>query len=234
MGKFRFVFWVLLFSILLSIIPLLFVNGYPEIGKIFGVVLIVSLSFALWIWRGQTIKHIAFNQRVRLNTNDRFWLNSNVKFYKSLSVQEKLIFEDRLGLILSNVQIKDERGNVPDRIDAISLSALAAIFMWDLPLFVFENSQWIIIHDDKQERSKSAYIFSSIEIKEKLKKIVMLKGLNGMRISENELGCLENFLSDLNVRYNQTIPKATYENEFWNFFSKFLKESESLKRDNQN
>ncbi len=227
MGKFRFVFWVILFSVLLSVIPILFLNGLPEIGKIFGVILIVSLSVALWIWRKQTIRQIVYKQRVRLNTNDRFWLNANVSFYKDLNPKEKMVFEDRLGLILSNVQITYKDGNLPDRVEAISLSALAAIFLWDLPLFVFENSHWIITQDKNVEKSNSFYAFSLEEIKEKLKLNVMFKDLNETNLTKVDLGCLGNFLSDLNARHNNKAPKASYENQFWIFFINFLKDSEN-------
>jgi hypothetical protein len=230
MGRYRFVFWVVLFSVLLSIIPILFINGQPETGKIFGAILIFSLSVALWVWRKQTIKQIAYNQRVRLNTNDRFWLNANVNFYKNLNPKEKLIFEDRLGLILSNVQITNNEGKVPDRIHAISLAALATIFLWDLPLFVFENSHWIIADDVSIDKPNSSYVFSLVEIKEKLKLNLLLRNLNSGNKFTMDLGCTKNFLSDIEIR-NKKPYKASYENQFWIFFTNFLKDLENSNLD---
>lgn len=220
MKKLRFVFWILLFSILLSIIPILFLLGYTFVGKILGFILIVSLSVALSIWRKQTIKQMAYQQRVRLNTNDRFWLNASVKFYKELNAKDKSVFEDRVGLILANVEITDLKGNVTERTEAIALCALATIFLWDLPLFVFENSKWSIGQNDLNIESGNVYNFSKTEIDEKLKDNFMLINIDDFTKKGYSLGCIANFLLDLDKRYKKSQRFSPYEEDFWNYFSK--------------
>jgi hypothetical protein len=234
MGKYRFVFWIAFFSILLSIIPILFLNGFALIGKIFGIILIVSLSFALSIWRKQTLKQITYNQRVRLNTNDRFWLKTNVPFYKGLNAADKLVFEDRLGLILANAQILDQNGNVPERIEAISLCALAAIFLWDLPLFVFENSKWCIGNKKPTQASENELFFSMAEISEKLKGNFMLTRLDDYLNEGYRMGCITNFFKDLDERHKTSQKFLPYEEDFWNYISKNKVDFEKINIQNLN
>ncbi len=230
MERFRFVLWILLFSILLSVIPLLFLSGFASLGKIFGIILIVSLSVALWIWRKQTIKYIAYEQRVRMNTNDRFWLKTHVPFYRNLNSKDKSVFEDRLGLLLANVDMINQNGNIPERSEAISLSALATIFLWDLPLFVFENSRWVIGLNDINQETEHGLCFSLSEINDKLKDNIMLIELDASFIKGYELGCIENFLFELKERYNNTRQFSPYEKDFWIFLSKILSSSENVKK----
>ena len=220
MSKYRFVFWIALFSILLSIIPILFLNGFALMGKFFGIILIVSLSFALSIWRKQTLKQISYKQRVRLNTNDRFWLKTNVPFYRGLNAADKSVFEDRLGLILANAEILDQNGHVPDRTEAISLCALAAIFLWEMPLFVFENSKWLIGNKMPTKASENELYFSTAEICEKLKENFMLIRLDDFMNDEYQMGCVTNFLKDLDERLKTSQRFLPYEEEFWNYISK--------------
>ena len=226
----RFIFWIILFSILLSVIPVLFLTGNPVLGKIFGIVLTISLSVALWIWRQQTRKFIAYNQRIRLNTNDRFWLKNHVPFYLHLGAKDQVIFEDRLGLVLSNVTILDLDDAVVDRNDAIALSALATIFTWDLPLFVFENSNWKISQSDTIKQTEPELVFSLYQIKNELKNEIMLKNLKLNSSSGIQSKCIENFLYDIGRRYVEKGRKSSYEKDFWIFFTTILNDVEYLKK----
>lgn len=229
MTKYRFLFWIVLFSILLSIIPILFLSGYSLTGKFLGIILIVSLSIALWIWRMQTLKQMAYHQRVRLNTNDCFWLKENIPFYRRLNSKDKSVFEDRLGLILANVEITDQNGKIPERTDAISLCALATIFLWDLPLFVFENSKWCIGKYSLDSDLENVYSFSIAEINEKLKDNFMLINHRDSLDKEYQLGCIANFLEDLDKRFKNSKNFKPYEEDFWNYYSKNKLEIENIK-----
>jgi hypothetical protein len=229
MSKYRFFFWIVLFSLLLSIIPILFLSGYSLTGKILGIILIVSLSIALWIWRIQTLKQMAYHQRIRLNTNDCFWLKENIPFYRRLNSKDKSVFEDRLGLILANVEIMDQNGKIPERIEAVSLCALATILLWDLPLFIFENSKWCIGEYNLDSDLENVYSFSITEINEKLKDNFMLINLRDSLNKENQLGCIANFLEDLAKRFKNSKHFKPYEEDFWNYYSRNKLEFENIK-----
>ncbi len=204
-------------------------SGYSLTGKFLGIILIVSLSIALWIWRMQTLKQMAYHQRVRLNTNDCFWLKENIPFYRRLNPKDKSVFEDRLGLVLANVEITYQNGKIPERTEAISLCALATIFLWDLPLFIFENSKWCIVKDDLASDFENVYSFSTAEINEKLKDNFMLMNLHDFLNKKYQLGCIANFLEDLDKRLKISKQFKPYEEDFWNYYSKNKLEFENIK-----
>jgi hypothetical protein len=156
-GRYRFIFWITLFSLLLSNIIFLIVIDLILIAKILGVMLVVTLVIALSIWRNQVKNKSNMLPRIPININDRFWLREHILFYRNLNNQDKQIFENRLGLILSNVDIscsnKIERKN-----DLIRLSCIAVILFWDFPVWTFYGDKWILT-DDKNFQSEEAFVF---------------------------------------------------------------------------
>jgi hypothetical protein len=101
--------------LLLVLIPLLLIKEQIGFAKFSGFILIVYMSLLVMYWRKGMIKENVRRKRIRISTNERFWLERNVKVYQFASKEDRLIFEDQIGLIIANIILKDENNNVPDK-----------------------------------------------------------------------------------------------------------------------
>src|SRR5690554_6760795 len=107
--------WIILFFVLLGSIPIiLHYKGYTS-ARIIGVLVLLSISGALWNWRLNTRKKSTRNARVILSANDKYWLNERISFYKKLNKADKVIFEDRIGIFLANVTITEVGKEQPEK-----------------------------------------------------------------------------------------------------------------------
>jgi len=127
----RFFWWILLFFILLVLIPVFAFIGQLVLAKMVGVFTVLTLSIALWIWKNQSAKLSGVKNRIRLNLNDRFWLNQNCPFYASLSSQDKVVFADRIGLFLGNNAIFHHQEIQLVKEDYIAIASSHVISTWN-------------------------------------------------------------------------------------------------------
>lgn len=147
-GKARFASWLSIFFVLLITIPALLGSELKDTAKIVGVVVIVLLSIALWYWRTQTIRRVKRRLRIPLNLNDRYWLNENITFYKHLSKQNKLIFEDRLALFLAEIVISEIGKKVPEKSTCFYVASSAVIAFWGLPYWNYGSLSEVLVYPD--------------------------------------------------------------------------------------
>jgi Mlc titration factor MtfA (ptsG expression regulator) len=127
----RFFWWILLFFILLVLIPVFAIIGQLVLAKIVGVCTVLTLSIALWIWKNQSAKLSGAKNRIKLNLNDRFWLNQNCPFYASLSSQDKVVFADRIGLFLGSKAICHHQEIQLVKEDYIAIASSHVISAWN-------------------------------------------------------------------------------------------------------
>ena len=127
----RFFWWILLFFILLVFIPVFAIIGQLVLAKIVGVCTVLTLSIALWIWKNQSAKLSGVKNRIKLNLNDRFWLNQNCPFYASLSSQDKVVFADRIGLFLGSKAIFHHQEIQLVKEDYIAIASSHVISSWN-------------------------------------------------------------------------------------------------------
>lgn len=127
----RFFWWIVLFFILLVLVPVFATIGQLGLAKIAGIFTVLSLSIALWIWKNQSAKLSGVKNRIRLNLNDRFWLNQNCPFYASLSSQEKVVFADRIGLFLGSKAIFHHQEIQLTKEDYIAIASSHVIATWN-------------------------------------------------------------------------------------------------------
>lgn len=148
LSKYRFSAWLIVFLVLLLFIPLLISANYNFQAKILGILIIILISIALWNWRMQTARKIIKASRVKLNLNDRFWLDHHVKFYKNLNKADKIIFEDRMGLFLAEIIITEVGKEVPEKETCFYVSASAIIAYWGLPYWNYGELSEVIVYQD--------------------------------------------------------------------------------------
>jgi Mlc titration factor MtfA (ptsG expression regulator) len=145
-GKARFTSWLVVFFVLLFSVPPLMASEMKLMAKIFGIVVIVAISTALWIWRIQTIKRMQRKARVVLNLNDRFWLKEHIVFYNRLSSADKIVFEDRIGLFLAEITIVEVGQTIPQKSTCLYVASSAVIAFWGLPYWNYGELTEVIIY----------------------------------------------------------------------------------------
>jgi hypothetical protein len=148
LSKYRFSAWLIVFLILLLFIPLLISANYNLLAKTLGVFIVILVSIALWKWRMQTVNKIMKASRIKLNLNDRFWLDRHISFYNKLNKSDKIIFEDRLGLFLAEIVITEIGKEVPDKETCFYVASSAIIAYWGLPYWNYGELSEVIIYPD--------------------------------------------------------------------------------------
>jgi hypothetical protein len=145
-GKARFSAWLIVLFITLLCIPLLLNSDHKVLAKIVGVSIVVLFSVALWYWRTQTLRKIKMQARIKLNLNDRFWLNEHIPYYKVLSKSNKTIFEDRLGLFLTEIRIKEIGKEMPEKETCLYVASSAIIAFWGLPYWNYGELTEVFVY----------------------------------------------------------------------------------------
>lgn len=84
--------------------------------------------------------------RIRFNRNDLFWLDANIPFYRELDSKEKLIFQDRLGLFLSEITITEVGEEVAEKSTCLYVGASAIIAYWGLPYWNYGELREVIVY----------------------------------------------------------------------------------------
>lgn len=86
------------------------------------------------------------NLRIRFNRNDLFWLENNIPFYRVLDNQEKLIFQDRLGLFLSEIAITEVGKPIPEKSTCLYVGSSAIIAYWGLPYWNYGELREVLVY----------------------------------------------------------------------------------------
>ena len=145
-GKARFSAWLIIFFILLITVPILLKSDFKILAKVIGLIVILTLSVALWVWRTQTIRNIKRKARVSLNLNDQYWLNEHILFYRNLSKNAKVIFEDRIGLFLAEIKITEVGKVIPEKSTCLYVASSAVISFWGLPYWNYGDLSEVIVY----------------------------------------------------------------------------------------
>ncbi|MEX1193002.1 MAG: M90 family metallopeptidase [Brumimicrobium sp.] len=141
-----YLYWIVLFLILLGAIPILLYNKGVETAKIIGFVVVIAVLIALWYWSYNVRKKSNRNQRIKLNTNDKFWLEKNIPFYKRLSKKDKKIFIDRVGIFLADIQVTEVDKEVPEKETCLYVASSAVIAYWGLPYWNYGDLSEVLVY----------------------------------------------------------------------------------------
>jgi hypothetical protein len=144
----RFGPWILLFVLLLGSIPILALNNQLGVAKAVGFLTIIGVSIALSFWRKQSKKLSQKTQRVAINVNDRYWLENHIAFYKRLDKSDRIIFEDRVGLFLSDIIITEIEKKVPEKDTCLYVASSAVIAYWGLPYWNYGDLTEVLVYPE--------------------------------------------------------------------------------------
>lgn len=142
----KFFWWVVLFLFLLGAIPLLLISDSNAIAKLFGVLVVIAIIAALWYWRIDTRRKSPRNQRIKMTTNDKFWLKDHIPFYARLDNKNKKIFEDRIGIFLADIQITEINKEVAEKSTCLYVASSAVIAYWGLPYWNYGALSEVLVY----------------------------------------------------------------------------------------
>lgn len=117
-------------------------------------VFICFCGFCLW-WFIQYREQLkqARIQRYKINANDRFWLEKNIPFYAALNKKQKKVFEDRIGLFLS--EIKVTQVDVKEDVKEVGfyVASAAVITFWGLPYWNYGDLSEVLVYSENFNNS---------------------------------------------------------------------------------
>jgi MtfA peptidase len=142
----RFAFWLVFFFGVLFCIPLFVQLDEVVMAKVLGIILVVGIVVALWYWRIQTRVRAPRKQRIKMNVNDKYWLDKNVSFYATLSKSDKQVFEDRIGIFLADVVITEVDKEVPEVETCLLVASSAVIAFWGLPYWNYGGLREVLVY----------------------------------------------------------------------------------------
>jgi Mlc titration factor MtfA (ptsG expression regulator) len=146
MKKYSFLIWSLLFLILLGSIPLFLNYKGVATARIIGFTVTILIVVALWYWRYESRRKSPRNERIKLNSNDVFWLEKHISFYAKLSKKDQQIFKDRLGIFLADIQITEVDKEVAEKETCFYVAASAIITFWGLPYWNYGDLQEVLVY----------------------------------------------------------------------------------------
>ena len=155
--------WILLFFVLLGSIPLILHYKGIAIAKIIGVVTVVTVIGALWYWRINSRRKSERNERIKMSTNDRFWLKDHMPFYNKLSADDKKTFEDRLGIFLADITITEIGAEIPDKSTCFYVACSAVIAYWGLPYWNYGELREVLVYPSNFDIDNKLNSFGIVE-----------------------------------------------------------------------
>lgn len=160
--QYRFSFWIAVFSFLLISIPIsvIYVESM-SLAKFFGILLVLLLILALKIWFSVAKNRNDITPRVVLNKNDLFDLNKDFKDFLTLSVSDRDILVNRIGLLLSKVKFVDASNSLLDRRDAIRVAYTYVCLNTESEFKV--NTDWIFLFSSSKPEHDTLYKYVLLE-----------------------------------------------------------------------
>jgi Mlc titration factor MtfA (ptsG expression regulator) len=143
-AKFNFGFWIFLFFIMLLSIPTLIHFGYVKPAKILGVAFTFLSVFAVRRWM-YLLKKPA---KVFISLNDKYWLKEHIDFYKELSKSDKIIFEDRVALFLTDIIVTEIGKDMPEKSTCLYVASSAVITFWGLPYWNYGRLSEVLVYPE--------------------------------------------------------------------------------------
>ena len=118
------------FAVLLTAIPLLMNSNNVLWAKIAGVIVVVGISIALRYWLYKTGKIKPRVAEVKLNANDKFYLDAHSPLFRSLEGKKKKEFLRILTRVLAELDFDCEREGQVSRDEGLAFATLLSILLY--------------------------------------------------------------------------------------------------------
>lgn len=127
----RFLPWLIPIIALLVAIPVLLVQEATTLAKIAGVVVVVLTTVAIRVWLYNANKQRRSDARVRLTVNDRYFLYEAFPYYKRMAGVEKILLEERAGLLLAEISFDHYDHKEVSKEDCLAFSMVLSLVTQD-------------------------------------------------------------------------------------------------------
>lgn len=160
--SFNFKGWIILFVLLLASVPLLIMNGQKDFAKVIGLITIALTFIAIRRWMYIANKIKGRPSKINLNLNDRYWLNEHIPFYSKLNAGDKKIFEDRIGLFVTDILITEIGKEIPDRAVCLYVASSAVIAFWGLPYWNYGKLSEVLVYPQNFNEDNSIDVHGNV------------------------------------------------------------------------
>lgn len=185
---------------LLVFIPILLLVELNQFAKILGVVMVLITTFALryWLYRANRLGQEV--PKVKLNVNDKFFLESSLPIYKGMESSTKKIFDERLGRVLAETDFDRKDHKQVSRDEGLAFAALLTCITFGETYKSLKGKVVVFKEEEGTELlfqgEKPVFFICFEEILNELKSI---SNLDNARFSEGNVGeALKNF-NDLTI-----------------------------------
>ncbi len=141
-SRFNFGIWIFFFFILLLSIPLLIHFEQVKPAKLLGIVVVVSAVISIRRWMNLIQKPA----KVFISLNDKHWLKERVDFYQKLPKSDRIVFEDRVALFLTDIIVTEIGKEVPEKSTCLYVASSAVITFWGLPYWNYGRLSEVLVY----------------------------------------------------------------------------------------
>jgi len=127
----RFLPFLVPIILLLIAIPSLLYIEVNGLAKIVGVIMVILTSVALRFWLYRANKQRGRGAIVKLTANDRYVLDANLSFYRTLSTPDKKRLEERMGLMLAELDFDRFDGKLVGKDECLVFVTLLSLLTWE-------------------------------------------------------------------------------------------------------
>lgn len=123
----KYGFQLLGFAVLLGCVPILLLSDQLSFAKVVGLVVVLATAFAIRYWLYTSGKLKSKYAAVKLNANDKFYLDTHLPIYKGMDGKSKKQFHERLGRLLGEIDFDCEREGTVSRDEGVAFASLIAV-----------------------------------------------------------------------------------------------------------
>jgi hypothetical protein len=147
--NYRFPFWLTVIFLLLILIPCAILTQYILVAKLSGILCLLVVIIAMRFWFRAAKLNSDVKDRVILNNNDWFDLGRTYPSLYKWNKREVSILKDRIGLMLSNTEIRNKSDELCSRMEAIEIAFQFCVYNWEENLIRTGNTCVYIGEDSR-------------------------------------------------------------------------------------
>lgn len=147
--NYRFPFWLTVIFLLLILIPCAILTQYILVAKLSGILCLLVVIIAMRFWFRAAKLNSDVKDRVILNNNDWFDLERTYPSLYKWNKREVSILKDRIGLMLSNTEIRNKSDELCSRMEAIEIAFQFCVYNWEENLIRTGNTCVYIGEDSR-------------------------------------------------------------------------------------
>lgn len=126
----RFLPWLVPIVVLLAAIPFLLSGQQTAIAKTAGVLVVVLTTLAIRFWMYRAGKLRTRSSKVKLTSNERFFLDHQFPYYRTMPVSEKKRLEEHAGMFLAEISFDRFSRQDPAKEECLAFAIVLTLLTW--------------------------------------------------------------------------------------------------------